>query len=94
MEEFGGLKGNFQSGIFFSEQECNAVTLKQISATKNRQNFTLIQIKEMMAAEAKAAGANSVVGFRYGQRSHKWYQMLMPKWDTEAWFGEGRAVNI
>jgi hypothetical protein len=94
MEELGGLKGNFHTGIFFSEQPCSAASLKQISAKKNRQNFTLTQIKDMMAAEAKAIGANAIVDFRYGQKSHKWYQQTLIKWDSEAWFGEGRAVNL
>mgnify|MGYP006919744223 CR=1 FL=1 len=94
MEEFGGLKGNFHSGIFFSEQSCSASTLRPIAAKKNRQNFTLTQIKDMMAAEARAAGANAIVDFRYGQRAHKWYQHSLIKWDSEAWFGEGRAVTL
>jgi uncharacterized protein YbjQ (UPF0145 family) len=54
----------------------------------------LTQIKDMMAAEAKAAGANAIVDFRYGQRAHKWYQHSLIKWDSEAWFGEGRAVTL
>lgn len=95
MEELGGLKGNFHAGIFFSEQSSGATTLKQIAVKKNRQNFTLVQIKDMMAVDAKAVGANAIVDFRYGQRSHKWYQLAFQiKWDTEAWFGEGRAVSL
>lgn len=94
MEEFCGLEGNFHGGIFFSEQSCSAVTMRPIAAKKNRQNFTLTQIKDMMAAEAKEAGANAIVDFRYGQRAHKWYQQSLIKWDSEAWFGEGRAVTL
>ena len=95
MEELGGLKGNFHAGIFFSEQSSGATTLKQIAVKKNRQNFTLVQIKDMMAVDAKAVGANAIVDFRYGQRSHKWYQLAFQiKWDTEAGFGEGRAVSL
>ena len=94
MEEFGGLKGNYHGGIFFSEQSSEAPTRQLINATKNRQNFTLTQIKDMMAVQARSAGANAIVDFRYGQRSHKWYQQLTIKWDSEAWFGEGRAVNL
>lgn len=94
MEEFGGLQGNFHNGIFFTEQSSGASSLLQIQAKKNRQNFTLTQIKDMMALEAKSVGANAIVDFRYGQRSHKWYQQLAIKWDSEAWFGEGRAVIL
>ena len=94
MDELGGLKGNFHNGIFFSEQSCGAQTVRAISATKNRQNFTLTQIKDMMVNEARSVGANAIVDFRYGQRAHKWYQLSGLKWDTEAWFGEGRAVNL
>jgi|GEM_PF-6594846 len=94
MDELGGLKGNFHGGIFFSEQSCAAATIRTISAQKNRQNFSLTQIKDMMVVEAKSAGANAVVDFKYGQKAHKWYQQMGFKWDTEAWFGEGRAVNL
>jgi hypothetical protein len=94
MEELGGLKGNYHAGVFFSEQASGATTLTPISAKKNRQNFTLTQIKDMMANQAKAAGANAIVDFRYGQKSHKWYQHSLIKWDSEAWFGEGRAVVL
>ncbi len=94
MDELGGLKGNFHGGIFFSEQSCAAATVRTISAQKNRQNFTLTQIKDMMVVEAKSAGANAIVDFKYGQKAHKWYQQMGLKWDNEAWFGEGRAVNL
>ena len=94
MDELGGLKGNFHNGIFFSEQSCGAQTLITISVKKNRQNFSVTQIKDMMVVEAKSAGANAIVDFKYGQKAHKWYQQIGLKWDTEAWFGEGRAVNL
>ena len=94
MDTFSGLRGNFHDGIFFSEQSASVGTMKQIAVKKNRQNFSLTQIKDMMAKEARAVGANAIVDFRYGQRSHKWYQQIAIKWDTESWYGEGRAVNL
>ena len=94
MEEFGGLKGNFHQGVFFSEQSCSASTLAPIRISKNGQNFTLETIKNLMAAQAKAVGANAIVEFRYGQKSHKWYQQLQLKWDNMEWFGEGKAVSL
>jgi hypothetical protein len=94
VEERAGLRGNHHNGIFFSEQASSHPTVRTISVKKNRQNFTLAQIKDLMAAEAVSAGANAIVEFKYGQRSHKWYQHLLIKWDTESWYGEGRAVVL
>ena len=41
-----------------------------------------------------AVGANSILNFRYGQRSHKWYQQIALKWDQGEWYGEGSAVCL
>ena len=90
----GKLSGSYQDGIFFTEENVNVPTVKQIAVHKNRQNITLTDIKHMMAQEAVAFGANAVVNFTYGQREHKWWQHGLIKWDSQSWFGEGRAVVI
>mgnify|MGYP007063849464 FL=1 len=91
-----GLTGTEVDGIFFSEQGTPAgiSVVQEISVHKNRQNFDLTKIKQMMAMEAKAVGANSILNFRYGQRSHKWYQQIALKWDQGEWYGEGSAVYL
>jgi hypothetical protein len=47
-----------------------------------------------MAAEARQLGANGITNFRYGQRKHPWWELLLLKWDTESWHGEGDAVTL
>lgn len=92
-----GLPGNSFDEVFFSESLAPPGTsiVRRISVSRSRQNANLQEIKALMAREAKACGANAIVGFRYGQRSHKWWQQAFTlKWDTESWFGEGDAVNL
>ncbi len=91
-----GIKGTEKDGIFFSE---NAPTsfriLKYIKVEISGQNSNLIDIKREMAIKAKEVGANSIINFQYGQRSHKWWELLFTfKWDTEFWYGEGKAVKF
>ena len=97
MVERAGLSGNEVDGIFFSEGYAppGVIVIRKISVSRNRQNSNLNEIKSMMAREARSAGANSIVGFKYGQRSHKWWQLVFTfKWDSEAWYGEGDAVSL
>lgn len=92
-----GLSGNEVHGIFFSEGFAppGVKVIRRISVSRNRQNSNLNEIKTMMAKYARSAGANAIVGFKYGQRSHKWWQLVFTfKWDSEAWYGEGDAVNL
>lgn len=92
-----GLSGNEFEGVFFTEAmaPAGAKTLKVVKVRLNRQNSNLGEVKRLMAKEALAAGANSIVEFKYGQQSHKWWEQAFTfKWDSEAWFGEGRAVHL
>lgn len=92
-----GLIGTEVDGIFFTESLAPPGTpvLRKIDAHKSRQNSNLFEIKQLMARQANNAGANAIVGFRYGQRSHKWWQQIFTfKWDTESWHGEGQAVRL
>jgi hypothetical protein len=91
-----GMYGTEVDGIFFTESfpSPDCPQLREIKVERSRQNSNLPEIKKMMAAQAKAAGANAIVGFKYGQRAHKWYQLHIFKWDTESWYGEGIAVTL
>jgi hypothetical protein len=95
IERFG-VKGTTAGGVFFTEADCPAEgrLLGPVAVSKNRQNWDLVRIKESLAAEALKKGGTAVVSFRYGQRSHKWYQLLQVRWDTESWFGEGEAALL
>jgi hypothetical protein len=97
MEEFAGVIGNWHEGVFFTEgivqqagHPCGAIKV-EIS----RQNSNLSQVKSEMARQAKAKGANVIQVFRYGQKAHKWWELIFTfKWDTESWYGNGDAVVV
>jgi hypothetical protein len=93
--EWHGARGTIHSGIFITEQELPGEDLGSLSVTIGRQNADLGQIKEQLAAEAIACGANAVAQLSYGQRKHGPGQLLNPlRWDTEMWFGEGQARRV
>lgn len=95
MEERRGVKGTVCDGVFFTEQRvAGAQPLRYVHVEISRQNANLFEVKRQMAAQVKSAGGNAVLGFTYGQRSHSWWQLAMPKWDTESWHGEGDAVKL
>lgn len=95
-ETLGGLTGNYFEGVFFSESLAPpGIDVKAtLSVRRNRQNSNLNEIKKLLAQQAQGHGANAVVGFRYGQKAHKWWQLGGLWWDSESWFGEGQAVHI
>ena len=94
MIERHGVKGTIADDVFFTE---HAVTggrvATQIKVEVSRQNADLSQVKKKMAAQATAVGATVVANFRYGQRPHRGFRLLLPKWDTESWYGEGDALS-
>lgn len=94
MEERFGVRGTTTDEIFFTEDGiANANPIKHISVEISRQNSNLTAVKVKMAAEAKALGATAIMNFRYGQKAHKGLKLLLPKWDTESWHGEGDAIR-
>ncbi len=96
MIERYGLVGTEHGGIFFTEAAAppSSHVLGTVSVRKNRQNWDLFKIKDELVRQAEALGANAIVEFKYGQRAHKWYRLLLPVWDHEAWHGDGVAVRI
>lgn len=96
MIERFGLTGTEHGGVFFTEAAAppTAEVVGVVAAKKNRQNWDLVKIKDELARQAVAVGANAIVGFSYGQRAHKWYRLLLPTWDQEGWHGEGVAVRL
>ena len=95
-EERQGLRGTIAGGVFFTEHVSeSARVIRHIHVEISRQNSNLTEIKAKMALEAKAAGASAIMGFRYGQKKHEWWeQVLTFKWDTESWHGEGDATIL
>ena len=95
IEKFG-LKGTEKLDIFFTEAESsNGEYIRKINIEISMQNANLSLLKEKMAKQAKNAGANAIVNFKYGQKSHKWWEKVFTfKWDTESWYAEGDAVLL
>ncbi len=88
------LSGNEFEDIFFSEKDLeNVEILKEISVNINRQNSNLNEVKKLMVSQAKSVGADTIINFQYGQRSNKWYEHFLVKWDQETWFGTGKAIK-
>lgn len=95
METKFGLRGTIVNDIFFTESPSSgARVLKHIHVEISRQNSNLTQVKELMAAEARLVGANTIINFKYGQKAHSLLALIAIKWDTESWHGEGDAVSL
>lgn len=96
METRFGVKGTVLDNIFFTEDIIpNAKHIKHLHVEISRQNSNLSEVKEKLASEAKALGASAIMNFKYGQKKHKtWELVLSFKWDTESWHGEGDAIII
>ena len=94
MIERHGVKGTIADDVFFTEDSVDGGRLAtRIKVEVSRQNANLGQVKQKMAAQATAAGATVIANFRYGQRPHRGLRLLLPKWDTESWYGEGDALT-
>ena len=91
-----GVRVTTTGGILFTEEMPSGTLLvRRVKVSISRQNANLVEVKNRMAEEATKVGATAIVGFQYGQRSHKWWQQAFTfKWDTESWFGEGDAVTF
>jgi len=95
MEERFGVRGTVLGDVFFTEFAISgARPIKHLHVEISRQNANLIQVKEQLASQVQACGGNVLMGFRYGQKPHPWWQNLLVKWDTESWHGEGDAVRV
>jgi len=68
--------------------------LGPVSIQINRQNADLGRVRAELAQQVRALGGNCLGGFEYGQRAHRWWQLLLPRWDTELWFGHGDALVV
>ena len=80
--------------MFFTEGELQGTVLGPVSVRMNRQNTSLTDVKQAMAREAQAKGANAVARFKYGQKAQRpWEQVFTLRWDSVRWFGEGVLVK-
>ena len=86
-------------GITFIEgaparyQTVKAISIELGGIIAQAQLKTLDDVKRLMAAEAKAAGGNTIVNFTYGQRSVGWFRALW-QLDDINWYGAGTIAVI
>jgi len=53
----------------------------------------LDDVKRLMANQARAAGGNAIVDFKYGQRSVGFWRSLIDRDDVH-WYGEGKVAFV
>jgi ribosomal protein L40E len=77
-----GLSGHVFDGVFFSEQGLlNVPVLMHCTAHSNIQNTNIDTLKRNLAMQAKAAGANTIINFKYAQRAN-FMSMSSVSWDA------------
>jgi len=87
IEKFG-RKGTELSGIFFTEgQIASAKVVGEGSVTSDRQNISIEILKEKLAAQAIAQGANAVDNYKYVQKGSVW------SFSSTRWVMTGRFVQ-
>ena len=91
-----GVQGLVFDDVFFTEQEiAKCAVVKHIEVMIKHQNASLDDVKRRISEEVKAAGANAVKNFRYGQRIMSTMKALLRfQWEIEFWHGEGDAVKM
>ena len=95
MERRSGVVGTVAEGVFFTEADIVGVKrLVSVEVELAKQNADLVAVKREMARRVKACGGNALIQFKYGQRAHKWWENLLPKWDSESWHGSGVAAVL
>lgn len=84
-----GLSGHVFEGVFFSEQGVLGVpVLVQCTASSNVQNTHIDQLKRQLAAQARAAGANTIINFKYAQKAN------FMSMSSVTWNASGDAVFL
>ena len=96
METRFGVRGNVYEGMFFTENAVpGATTIRHLHVEISRQNADVGEVKRRLAQEARTIGANVLMNFRYGQKKHRWRELVFTlKWDSESWHGDGDAVKL
>ena len=96
MENRYGVQGTVQNGVFFTEDKIPSVAvIRRVEAEISRQNSNLSEIKQELSRQALSSGGNVVMNFKYGQKKHEWWELVLTfKWDTESWFGTGDVVKF
>src|SRR4051812_37609908 len=84
-----GVRGTELFGVFFTESSLpHAKTIKRATARSGRQNIGLVELKQQLAQQARAAGADAVANLRYQQRA------TVFSFSSIEWLAEGDLVSM
>lgn len=88
MIEKYGRKGTELKGIFFTEgQISSAKVVGEGSVSSDRQNISIEILKEKLAEQAIAKGANAVDNWKYVQKGSVW------SFSSTRWVMTGRLLH-
>jgi hypothetical protein len=83
-----GRKGTELKGVFFTEGQIAAgKSLGDASVSSDRQNISIEILKEKLAAQAIAQGANAVDNYKYVQKGSVW------SFSSTRWVMTGRLLQ-
>jgi hypothetical protein len=83
-----GRKGTELKGIFFTEGPiASAKVVGEGSVTSDRQNISIEILKDKLADQAIAKGANAVDNFKYVQKGSVW------SFSSTRWIMTGRLLQ-
>lgn len=86
------------NGVYFIEGQMPGASVLRLIDTKHDGIFSASQLKsldtlkEVMAKEVISSGGNTVIDFKYGQRSTFWRSLF--SLDDVYWFASGKVVKI
>ena len=84
-----GLSGHLFEGVFFSEQGVLGVpVLIECATHSNVQNTHIDVLKRALAQQARAAGANTIINFKYSQRAN------FLSMSSVTWHATGQAIFL
>ena len=87
LEKFG-RKGTDSKGVFFTEgQIASAQVLGEGLVSSDRQNISIEILKEKLADQALAKGANAVDNWKYVQKGSVW------SFSSTRWVMTGRLIK-
>ena len=88
MIEKYGRKGTELKGVFFTEGEISsAKVVGQGSVTSDRQNISIEILKDKLAEQAIAHGANAIDNYKYVQKGSVW------SFSSTRWVMTGRLLQ-
>jgi hypothetical protein len=88
---FEGVK--FVEGLPASASIIKPIRVEIGGVLTSAQLKNLDDVKRLMANQARAAGGNAIVDFKYGQRSVGFWRSLIDL-DDVYWYGEGNVALV